>query len=72
MGKTSWLICSQLRLGFHIRKISVFGNTEFNLIVMCKLYSIFNCISILKSCKPKLYCSLNGRADFCIVCHMLD
>ena len=39
---------------------------------MCNLYSIFSCISTLKSCKLKLYCSLNDRADFCIVCYVLD
>ena len=59
-------------LRFHIRLISVFGNTEFKLTVMCNLYSIFSCISILKSCKPILYCSLNDRADFCTTCHMVD
>ena len=36
-------------------------NSEFKLTIMCNLYSIFGCISILKSCKPKLYCSLNDR-----------
>ena len=46
----------------------MFGNAEF----MCNLYGIFSCIGILKSCKPKLYCRLNDRADFCNVCHMLD
>ena len=66
------LICSQLLLEFYIRLMSVFGNVEFKLIVMCNLYSIFSCISILKSCKPTLHCSLNDRAFFCTVCHMLD
>ena len=50
----------------------MFGNAQFKLIVMCNLYSIFSCISILKSCKLKLYYNLNDRADFCTVCHMLD
>ena len=50
----------------------MFGSVEFKLIVICNLYSIFSCISTLKSCKLKLYCSLNDRADFCTVCHMLD
>ena len=36
-----------------------------------KLY-IFSCISILKSCKLKLYSSVNYWADFCTVCIMLD
>ena len=57
---------------FHIRLISVFGKGEFKLIVMCNLCSVFRCISILKSCKLELYCSLNERADFCTVCHMFD
>ena len=39
---------------------------------MCNLYSIFSCISILKSCKLELYCSLNDRADFCTACHIFD
>ena len=47
-------------------------NEEFKLVVLCNLYSIFNCIRILKSCKPKLYCSLNDSADFCTICHKLD
>ena len=71
-AKTCMLLCSQILLGFHIRLISVFENSEFKLIEMSNLYSIFSCISILKSCSPKLYCSLNDRADFCTVCHMLD
>ena len=50
----------------------MFGNAQLKVIVMCDLYSIFSCISILKSCKLELYCSLNDRADFCIVCHMLN
>ena len=50
----------------------MFGNDEFKLIVMCYLYSILSCISTLKRCKLKLYCSLNDRADFCTVCHILD
>ena len=29
-------------------------------------------LSVLKSDKLKLCCSLNYRADFCTVCHMLD
>ena len=66
------LVCSQVLLGFDIRLISVFGKAEFKLIVMCNLYSIFSSISILKSCKLKLFCSLNDKADFCTVCHMLD
>ena len=57
---------------FHIKLVSVFGNVEFKAIVMCNLYSIFRCISTLKSCKFKLYCSLNDRADFCTVCYILD
>ena len=61
-----------LLLGFHIRLISVFGNAEFKLIVMCSLYSIFSGINILRSCKLKLHCSLNDRADLCTVCHMLE
>ena len=64
MGYTCRLVCSQLLVGFHILLLSVFGNTEFKLIVMCYFYSIFSCISILKSCKPKLYCSIDDRADF--------
>ena len=58
--------------GFHIELISVFGNAEFRLIAMHNLYSIFSCISTLKSCKPKFYSSLIDKANFCIVCHMLD
>ena len=50
----------------------MFGNAEFKLIVMYNSYSIFSCISILKSCKLKLYCSLNDRTDLCTVCNMLD
>ena len=42
-------ICSQILLGFNIQLISVFGNVELKLIVMCKLYSIFSCIRIDKS-----------------------
>ena len=52
-------MCSQLLVGFHIRIISVLGNAELKLIVMCKLYRKFSCISILKNCKPKLYCRLD-------------
>ena len=52
---------SQILVGFHVRIINVFGNTKFTLIVMCNLYSVFSCISILKSYKPKLYCSLDDR-----------
>ena len=48
------------------------GNAELQLIVMCNLYCMFSCICTLKSCKPKLYCCLNDKADFCTVCHMLD
>ena len=44
----------------------------FKLIVMCNLYNTINCISIMKSCKPKFYCNLNDRVDFCIVCQELD
>ena len=66
------LICSQLLLGFYIRFIGVFWNAEFKLSVMCNLYSIFSCISILKSYKPKLYSSQNDRAEICTVCHVLD
>ena len=72
MGKTRRLIGCQLLLGFHIRLTSVFGNAEFKSIVMCNLQSVFSCISILKSFKPKLYFRLINRADFCTVCHMLD
>ena len=72
MGYTPRLICVHLLLGFHIRLISVFGNAEFKLIVMCNLYSIFSCIIILKSRKPKLYSSVNNRSDFCTVCHKFD
>ena len=50
----------------------MFGNAKLKLIVMCNLYSIFSGISVLKSCKSKLCCSLNDRANFCTVCHMLD
>ena len=50
----------------------MFGKGECKLIVMCNLYSIFSCISILKSRKLKLYCILNDRADFSTVCHMFD
>ena len=39
---------------------------------MWNLFSLFSGINILKSCKPKLYCSRNDRADFFTVCHMLD
>ena len=35
----------------------MFGNAQLKVIVMCDLYSIFSCISILKSCKLELYCS---------------
>ena len=72
MGKTCGFICNQLLEGFPNQLISVFENAEFKLIVMCNLNSIFSCISLLKSCKHKLYCSLNDRSDFGIVCHMLD
>ena len=50
----------------------MFGNAEFELIAMCNFYSIFSCLSILKSCELKLYCSLNDRAYVCTVCHMLN
>ena len=50
----------------------MFGNAEFRLIVMCNLYSIFSCISIQKSCKLKLCCSLNDMEDFCTICPMLE
>ena len=50
----------------------MFGNVELKLIVKCNFYSIISCISKLKSRKLKLYCSLNDRADFCTVCHVLD
>ena len=52
--------------------MSMFGNAEFKLIVMCNLYSIVSCTSILKSCKLKSYCNLSDRADFCTICYMLD
>ena len=48
------------------------GNAEFKLIVMCYLCCILSCISILKSCELKLYDSVDDRADFCTVCHILD
>ena len=35
-------------------------------------YSIFSCISILNSNKPKLFCSLDDKVDFYTVCHVLD
>ena len=48
-------------MGFHIRIISVFGNAEMKLSVMCNFYSVFGRISIMKSCKPKLlYNRRNG------------
>ena len=47
--------------------ISLLENTEFKLIVMCNVFRLFGCISTVKSYKPKLYCSLNDRADFCTV-----
>ena len=50
----------------------MFGNNEFKLIVVCNLYSIVSSISILKSCKLKLYFSLNDKAGFCTICHILD
>ena len=50
----------------------MFGNAEFKLIVMCNLYSIFRCISILKSCKLKIYYSVNDKADIGTICHMFD
>ena len=71
-AKHAGLFVSQLLVGFHIRIISIFGNTEFKSIVMCNLYRIFTCIRILKSCKSKLYCSLDDKAHFCTACHMLD
>ena len=54
MGQTCRIICRQLLIVFYIRLIRVFGNAEFKLIVMYNLCSIFNCISTLKNCKPKL------------------
>ena len=45
----------------------MFENTEFKLIVICNLYSILSCISILKSSKLKSYCSLNDRAVYQIL-----
>ena len=71
-AKHAEFVCIQLLLGFHIRLRNVFGNVEFKLIAKCNSYSIFSCISIPKSCKPKLYCTRSDRADFCTVCHMLD
>ena len=69
-------MCSQLLVGFHSQIISAFENAEFRLIVMFNLYGIFSCISILKSCKPTLHCSLDDRADFvpfaCLPCVELD
>ena len=65
-------ICCELLVGFHIRIISVFGNTEIKLIEMCNFYSIFSCISKLNGCKPKLYCGLDDREDYCSVCQVLD
>ena len=44
--------------------ISGFGNIKFKLIVMYNLYSISSCITILKSSKPKVFWSLDDRADF--------
>ena len=46
----------------------------FKLTVMCNSYSISveGCTSKLKIYKLKLCCSLDDRADFCIVCHLLD
>ena len=59
-------ICSQLLVGFHIRIISVFEKAEFKLIAM------YNLFSILKTCKPKLYCSLDDTGDSCTVCYVFD
>ena len=39
------VFCSQLLIGFRIQLISVFGNTEFKLIVVCNLRSILSSIS---------------------------
>ena len=53
----------------HLRRISIFGNTEFKLIVLC--CCILSCISILRSFISKLYCSLDDRAHFWSVCDVL-
>ena len=68
----AYLLPASIRVSCSNNLISVFGNTGFTLIVLCILYSIFSCISIMKNCKPKLYGSLDDRADFCTLCHMLD
>ena len=39
---------------------------------MCNLSNKLSCISIPKSCKPKLYGNLDDRADLCTVCHVLE
>ena len=75
MGLTWRLICCQLIVKFHIQIISVFGNIEFKLIVMCNLYSVLICKSILKNCRLNLdynVAGLDDRADFCIVCDALN
>ena len=45
----AYLQPASVKVSHYCRLISVFENVEFKLIVICNLYSIFSCISILKS-----------------------
>ena len=69
MGLICGLIGSQLLVGFDIQIMSKVWNIEFKLIVMCNLCDILSSESVLENYKPRLYCSLDDRANFCTVYH---